>query len=56
MTQQIVISQMSNGITYQDTENMDDYERVFIFKKILAMKKEEIEAKQEAINNASKQK
>lgn len=54
LTQQIIISQLSKGITYQDTENMDEYERVFIIKKLIAMKKEEIEARKEALKNTGK--
>jgi len=54
LTQQIIISQLSNGITYQDTENMDEYERVFIIKKLIAMKKDEIEARKEAMKNMGK--
>lgn len=54
LTQQIIISQLSNGITYQDTENMDEYERVFVVKKLIAMKKEEIEARKEAMKNIGK--
>lgn len=49
ITQQIVISQLSNGITYSDTENMDEYERLFIIKKLIDMKREEVEAKKKAI-------
>lgn len=48
MTQQILISQLSNGISYADTEKMDVYERTFILKKLIDMKKEEVKAKQEA--------
>lgn len=54
LTQQILISQLSNGITYQDTEDMDEYERVFILKKLIAMKKEELEARKEALKNTGK--
>lgn len=54
LTQQIIISQLSKGITYQDTESMDEYERVFILKKLIAMKKEEIEARKEALKNSGK--
>ena len=54
LTQQIIISQLSNGITYQDTENMDEYERVFVVRKLIAMKKEEIEARKEAMKNIGK--
>lgn len=52
MTQQIYISQLSNGITYQDTENMDDYERVFIYKKLVEIEKEKNDKKLQAIQNA----
>lgn len=48
MDQQIVISQLSNGITYKDTEDMDEYERSYIFSKLIRMKQDEIEAKQKA--------
>lgn len=48
LDQQIIISQLSNGITYQDTENMDEYERVYVMSKLLRMKQDEIEAKQQA--------
>lgn len=46
--QQIIICQMSNGITYQDTENMDEYERLYIISKLIQMRKDENEAKQRA--------
>lgn len=52
MDQQILISQMSNGISYQDTENMDEYERTYILNKLIQMKKDEIEARERAINEA----
>ena len=52
LDQQIVISQLSNGITYQDTENMDEYERSYIFSKLVRMKQDEIEAKQKAYEEA----
>lgn len=52
ITQQIIISQLSNGITYQDTQDMDNYERVFIFKKLIQMEQEKNEAKLRAIENA----
>ena len=48
LDQQVIISQMSNGITYQDTENMDEYESVYILSKLIEMKKEEVEARQKA--------
>lgn len=49
-----MISQLSKGISYQDTENMDEYERIFILKKLIAIKKEEIEARKEALKNTGK--
>lgn len=52
LTQQILISQLSNGITYQDTENMDNYERTFIFKKLIQLEQDKNEAKLKAIENA----
>lgn len=54
LTQTILISQMSNGISYTDVEKMDEYERVFILKKLLKMKKDELEAKKRAIEEAKK--
>lgn len=54
MTQQIIISQMAKGISYSDTNDMDEYERVFVLKKLLALKKEEIEAKEKAYKNLGK--
>ena len=35
---------------------MDDYERTFIIKKLIAMKKEEIEARKEAMKNMNNNK
>ena len=52
LDQQIIISQLSNGITYQDTENMDEYERIYIISKLIQLKKEENESKQKAIEAA----
>lgn len=51
LDQQIVISQLSNGISFQDTENMDEYERSYVFSKLVKMKQEEIEAKQKAYDD-----
>ena len=51
LDQQIVISQLSNGISFQDTENMDEYERSYIFSKLVRMKQDEIEAKQKAYDD-----
>lgn len=51
MTQQILISQLAKGISYTDTENMDEYERTFIYFKLMQLKKEENEAKLKAIKS-----
>ena len=51
LTQQIIISQLSSGITYKDTEEMDSYERIFIFKKLVQMEKDKNDAKLRAIEN-----
>ena len=40
------------GITFNDTENMDEYERTFVLKKLMEMKKEENNMKQKAIQEA----
>lgn len=47
--QQIIISKLGN-ITFTDTDNMDTYERVYVFKKLMAMKKEENRLREEQIN------
>lgn len=52
LDQQIIISQMAKGITFQDTENMDEYERLYVISKLIQLKKEENEAKQKAIEAA----
>ena len=52
ITQQIIISQIANGISFEDTNNMDNYERNLIFKKIMEMEKEKNEAKLKAIEEA----
>lgn len=52
MDQQIIISQLSKGgITFSDTENMDAYERTYIFNKLIKLKQEENKAKADAIKN-----
>lgn len=43
---------MAKGITFQDTENMDEYERLYVISKLIQLKKEENEAKQKAIEAA----
>lgn len=50
LTQEVLITYLSNGISYNDIESMDEYERIYIFNKLIQLKKEENEAKQEAIN------
>ena len=52
MDEQILISQLSQGITYQDTENMDTYERSYILGKLIQLEKDKIEAKKNAIQEA----
>lgn len=54
LTQQILISQLANGISFEDTNNMDTYERTFIFKKLLQMEKEKNDAKLQAIEEAKR--
>lgn len=56
LTQQIIISQLSNGISYKDTEEMDAYERSFVFRKLLAIEKEKNDAKLKAIEEAKNKK
>ena len=51
--QQIIITQLDNGISYQDTENMDDFERTYILDKLIEMKKEELDLKKKAIEKAN---
>ena len=45
-----MITKLSNSITYQDTENMDEYERMFILQKLIQLRKEENDAKEQAFN------
>lgn len=52
ITQQLIICQLSNGITFKDTDDMDTFERVFIFKKLMEMEKEKNDAKLKAIEDA----
>ena len=49
---QILISQLSQGMTYEDTESMDAYERNYILAKLTQMEKDKIEAKRKAIEEA----
>lgn len=52
LDEQIIISQYSN-MTFEDTNNMDSYERAYIAQKLLQIKQEEIKAKKEAFDNIS---
>ena len=56
LTQEVLITYLSNGISYTDIENMDEYERLFIINKLIKKKKDENDAKQEAINKMNKYK
>ena len=47
---------MSNGITFADTEKMDEYERVYTINKLIQLKKEELEAKKKAYDIAKREK
>ena len=49
LDQQIIISKLGN-ITFTYTDNMDTCERVYVFKKLMAMKKEENRLREEQIN------
>lgn len=49
LDQQIIISKLGN-ITFTDTDNMDTYERLYVFKKLMVMKKEENRLREEQIN------
>ena len=41
-------------MTFEDTNNMDSYERTYIAQKLLQIKQEEIKAKKEAFDNINK--
>lgn len=56
LDEQILISQLSNGITFEDTNNMDVYEREYVIKKLILMKNEEYEARKKAIDEAKNKK
>ena len=53
LDEQIIISQYSN-MTFEDTNNMDSYERTYLAQKLLQIKQEEIKAKKEAFDNINK--
>ena len=50
--QQILISQLSSGIGFKETDDMDTYERIYVLKKLIDLEKEKIEAKKRAIREA----
>jgi hypothetical protein len=52
LDQQIIISQLSTAYSFADTDNMDQYERIYTINKLIQMKKEENEAKKKAIEQA----
>ena len=54
LDQQIIISQLSNSISFKDTDNMDEYERIYVIQKLIQMKKDENEAKKKAIEESQK--
>lgn len=54
LDQQIIISQLSTGITFKDTDDMDTYERVYVIQKLIQLKKDENEAKRRAIEEAQR--
>ncbi len=56
LDQQIVICQLSSGISFEDTNNMDEYERIYVINKLIELKKEENEAKRKALDNAKNKK
>lgn len=52
ITQQIIISQLAPGISFKDTNDMDNYERTFVFKKLVQIEKDKNDAKIKAIEDA----
>jgi hypothetical protein len=55
ITQQIIISQLAKGISFEDTNNMDAYERSFVVKKLIQMENEKNEAKLKAMEQSKQQ-
>lgn len=51
LDEQIMIVQLGKGITFEDTNNMDTYERSYVLNRLIQLKKDENEAKQKAIEN-----
>lgn len=54
ITQQIIISKLSTGISYSDTDNMDTLERILVYRKVMQMQQEENEAKMKAIQESKR--
>lgn len=52
LDEQILIAQLGNGITFEDTNNMDVYERRYVIMKLLDMEKDKVEARDKAIQEA----
>ena len=50
--QQLMITKLCSSISFKDTNDMDEYERVYVLKKLIQMRKEENEAKEKAIEEA----
>ena len=50
--QQLMITKLCSSIYFKDTNDMDEYERVYVLKKLIQMRKEENEAKEKAIEEA----
>lgn len=50
--QQLMITKLCNSISFHDTQEMDEYERIYVLKKLIQMRKEENEAKEKAIAEA----
>ena len=44
--QQLMITKLCSSISFKDTNDMDEYERVYVLKKLIQMRKEENEAKE----------
>ena len=52
LDQQIIISQLSQGISFSDTDKMDNYERSYLLAKLIQLEKEKLDAKRKAIEEA----
>lgn len=50
--QQLMITKLCSSVSFKDTNDMDEYERVYVLKKLIQMRKEENEAKEKAIEEA----